>query len=86
VSDDENPQQPEEVEDNRPDDGTISDSATCPECGAPVENLRATCPNCGYEYKKGDYDDPEAGDEFRTGSQIDDEGNEQPEAEEDTDE
>ena len=57
-------------------DETISTSKTCPECGAPIENLRKTCSSCGYEYKESDYDDPEAGSEFITGSEIDDEGNE----------
>lgn len=63
-------------DDNRPEDGTISDEKTCPECGAPVENLRKTCPQCGYEYKKEDYSDREAGDEFVAGSEVDQEGNE----------
>ncbi len=57
-------------------DETISTSKTCPECGAPIENLRKTCSSCGYEYKESDYDDMEAGSEFITGSEIDDEGNE----------
>jgi ribosomal protein L32 len=48
----------------------------CPECGEPVEDLRATCANCGYEYKDEDYADPEAGNEFLAGSNIDDEGEE----------
>jgi uncharacterized protein (DUF983 family) len=49
---------------------------TCPECGEPVEDLRATCANCGYEYKDEDYADSEAGNEFLSGSNIDDEGEE----------
>jgi uncharacterized Zn finger protein (UPF0148 family) len=53
-----------------------TDKSTCPECGNPIEDLRATCPNCGYEYKDKDYDDPEAGQEFTTGAMIDEEGNE----------
>lgn len=57
-------------------DETISEAKKCPECGAPVENLRKTCPACGYEYKEGDYDDSDAGNEFLTGSEVDDEGNE----------
>ena len=57
-------------------DDTISDSKECPECGEPIENVRATCPNCGYEYKGSDYDQPEAGKEFVTGSEIDDSGEE----------
>jgi hypothetical protein len=48
----------------------------CPECGDPIEDLRATCPNCGYEYKDEDYADSDAGNEFLSGSNIDDEGNE----------
>ena len=77
MSEDRDTKNREEVEDNRPEDDTISDSATCPECGSPIENLRATCSNCGYEYKEGDYDDPDAGEDFLTGSQIDEDGNEQ---------
>lgn len=57
-------------------DDTISTSKKCPECGAPVENLRKTCSKCGYEYKDSDYDDADAGSEFITGSEIDDRGNE----------
>lgn len=57
-------------------DDTISTSKTCPECGAPIENLRKTCSNCNYEYQESDYDDKDAGSEFITGSEIDDEGNE----------
>lgn len=54
------------------DDETVSDQATCPECGEPVHNLRMTCPMCGHEYKDKEYDDDEAGTEFRAGSEIDD--------------
>ncbi|MDQ3963554.1 MAG: zinc ribbon domain-containing protein [Actinomycetota bacterium] len=57
-------------------DDTISSEKSCPECGAPVENLRKTCSKCGYEYKESDYDDTDAGSEFITGSEIDDQGNE----------
>ncbi len=57
-------------------DDTISTSKKCPECGAPVENLRKTCSKCGYEYKASDYDDTDAGSEFITGSEIDEQGNE----------
>ena len=57
-------------------DDTISTEKTCPECGAPVENLRKTCSSCGYEYTEADYDDIKAGSEFITGSEIDDQGNE----------
>ena len=53
------------------DDETVSDNATCPECGEPVHNLRMTCPMCGHEYKDKEYDD-DAGTEFRAGSEIDD--------------
>jgi hypothetical protein len=66
----------EKTEERAKDDETISDSATCPECGAPIENLRVTCPNCGKEYDEGDYDDPEAGQDFQAGTELDnDEGN-----------
>jgi rubredoxin len=54
------------------DDETVSDQATCPECGEPVHNLRMTCPMCGHEYKDKEYDDDGAGTEFRAGSEIDD--------------
>lgn len=67
-------------ENNRPDD-TLADEKKCPECGEPVDDVRATCINCGYEYKDEDHEDPEAGSEFVTGSQIDDEGNELPDEE-----
>ncbi len=67
-------------ENNRPDD-TVAESKKCPECGAPVDDVRATCMNCGYEYKEEDHEDTEAGAEFVTGSQIDDEGNELPDEE-----
>ena len=49
----------------------------CPECGAPIEDVRVSCPNCGYEYRESDYSDPEAGTEFRAGTAVDDEGNEE---------
>jgi predicted amidophosphoribosyltransferase len=48
----------------------------CPECGAPVENVRMTCPKCGHEYKDEDYTDDEAGSEFRAGSALDESGEE----------
>ncbi len=67
-------------ENNRPDD-TVAENKKCPQCGEPVDDVRATCINCGYEYKKEDHEDPEAGAEFVTGSQIDDEGNELPDEE-----
>lgn len=54
---------------------------TCPECGTPVDDVRATCRNCGYEYQESDYANPEAGSELITGSAVDDEGNEIPEHE-----
>jgi ribosomal protein S27AE len=53
------------------EDDTVSEQATCPECGEPVHNLRMTCPMCGHEYKDKEYDDEEAGTEFRAGSEID---------------
>ena len=66
----------EERAERAQEDDTISTEKKCPECGAPVENLRKTCSACGYEYKSEDYDDTEAGSEFITGSEIDDQGNE----------
>ena len=69
-----------EQNNKRPDD-TLAENKTCPECGEPVDDVRATCINCGYEYTDEDHEDPEAGTEFVTGSQIDDEGNEMPDAE-----
>ena len=78
--------------DNKRPDDTLASEKKCPECGEPVDDVRATCINCGYEYKEEDHEDLEAGSEFVTGSQIDDEGNELPdeeppaEAEEQTDE
>jgi ribosomal protein L37AE/L43A len=48
----------------------------CPECGEPIDDLRASCKECGYEYKDSDYTDEEAGNEFLSGSNIDDEGEE----------
>lgn len=74
------PDRSEETENKRPDD-TLADSKKCPECGEPVDDVRATCISCGYEYKDEDHEDPEAGSEFVTGSQIDDEGNELPDEE-----
>ena len=63
--------------------GSKSDSSkgggkenSCPECGEPIDNLRASCANCGYEYKDEDYDDTEVGNEFLAGSNIDEEGEE----------
>lgn len=67
-------------ENKRPDD-TLADNKECPECGEPVDDVRATCINCGYEYKEEDHEDLEAGAEFVTGSQIDEEGNELPDEE-----
>lgn len=69
-------------ENNRPDD-TLAKEKKCPECGEPVDDVRATCINCGYEYKEEDHEDTDAGAEFVTGSQIDDEGNELPDEEPD---
>ncbi|MQB01773.1 MAG: hypothetical protein GEU78_16080 [Actinobacteria bacterium] len=54
-----------------------SASKKCPECGEPVENVRATCPQCGYEYADTDYDDDDqAGREFVAGEHVDKDGNE----------
>jgi hypothetical protein len=54
------------------EDETVSEQATCSECGEPVHNLRMTCPMCGHEYEDKEIDDEEAGTEFRAGSEIDD--------------
>lgn len=72
-------------------DGRVTDAETafeeyagenkCPECDAPIIEVRANCPNCGYEYKDSDYGDKEAGSEFIAGSAVDDEGNEVPDDE-----
>lgn len=72
MADDEGPSEQKRQE----EDETISDSKKCPECGEPIENVRASCPNCGYEYKDEDYDQPDAGKEFVTGSEVDDSGEE----------
>ncbi len=64
-----------ETENKRPDD-TLAENKTCPECGAPVDDVRATCMDCGYEYKEEDHEDPEAGREFTSGSEVDDDGKE----------
>jgi hypothetical protein len=56
----------------------VSDSSECPECGEPIDNLRAQCPNCGRKYEDSDYDEPDAGNEFRAGAALDDKGAEQP--------
>ena len=70
-----------EKENKRPED-TLADNKKCPECGAPVDDVRATCIDCGYEYKDEDHEDPDASHDFVSGSQVDDEGNELPEHEE----
>ena len=67
----------EEPENKRPDD-TLAEDKKCPECGEPVDDVRATCINCGYEYKDEDHEDPDAGSDFVSGTQVDDEGNELP--------
>lgn len=69
-----------EVENKRPDD-TLAKEKKCPECGAPVDDVRATCMDCGYEYKDEDHEDLKAGSGFVSGSQIDEEGNEMPDQE-----
>lgn len=53
-----------------------SDTRTCPECGTPVDNLRATCSKCGYEYAESEYDAPGAGREMVTGALVADDGSE----------
>ena len=63
-------------QERREQDDTISESKKCPECGEPIENVRASCPNCGYEYTDKDYDQPDAGSDFITGSEIDESGDE----------
>lgn len=64
---------------------TISENKTCPECGEPVDNVRATCPSCGKEYGDKEYDDEDAGEEFMAGSLLNEDGTENtdPEALED---
>ena len=57
------------------------DTGECPDCGAPIDNVRVTCPNCGRQYEKDDYSDTEEGNEFRAGSALDDEGKEDPDHE-----
>ena len=57
------------------------DTGECPDCGAPIDNVRVTCPNCGREYEKDDYSDTEEGNEFKAGTALDDEGNEMPDDE-----
>ena len=57
-------------------DEYLSDSATCAECGKPVDNLRKTCPNCGHEYAGDELDDTDAGNEFKAGAALDDSGDE----------
>lgn len=68
------------AQDRRPDD-TLAENKKCPECGTPVDDVRATCINCGYEYGDEDHEDQEAGNEFMIGSQVDDQGNELPDEE-----
>ena len=67
----------DQQENNRPED-TLAKDKKCPECGEPVDDVRATCINCGYEYKDEDHEDPDAGSDFVSGTQVDDEGNELP--------
>ena len=77
---------PDTEQEDKPDQEARSDDADteagkssdkeCPECGEPIDNLRASCAECGYEYQEGDYDDKEAGNEYLSGSNIDDEGEE----------
>ena len=73
MGDDEQDQQEEQ---RQQEDETISDSKKCPECGEPIENVRASCPNCGYEYKDSDYDQPDAGSDFIAGTEMDESGEE----------
>lgn len=64
---------------NKPDiQDTTSSSNKCPECGAPVDDVRVTCPRCGYEYKTEDHESDSVGHEFTAGTAVDDEGNEVP--------
>ena len=67
----------DQPENKRPDD-TLAKDKKCPECGVPVDDVRATCINCGYEYKDEDHEDPDAGSDFVSGTQVDDDGNELP--------
>jgi hypothetical protein len=59
-------------------DDHVSASKKCPDCGEPIDNLRATCPQCGYRYQESDYDEPEAGTEFEAGAALDESGEEDP--------
>jgi ribosomal protein S27AE len=74
----------DENEDTRRRDGqsdiqdTTSSSKKCPECGAPVDDVRVACPKCGYEYKAEDHDKDSVGAEFTAGTAVDDDGNEVP--------
>lgn len=53
-----------------------SDTRSCPQCGAPVDNLRATCSNCGRAYEPGEYDQEGAGRDLVAGALVDEQGNE----------
>jgi hypothetical protein len=72
-------EQVKKVEGKGDESGKDDGGKKCPECGEPIEDVRATCPNCGYEYKDEDYTDPEAGKEFIAGAAVDEEGQERPE-------
>lgn len=76
MADDEQPTTPVDERDSVDHEEFTSDDKQCPECGAPVDNLRKSCANCGREYQDDDYDDREAGNELRAGVALDDEGNE----------
>ena len=65
-----------EDRDPNPEDRGVDEDAKCPECGAPIENVRTSYPNCGDMYQDDDYTDEEAGTDFRAGTAIDEQGNE----------
>ena len=91
MSDETDGQEQKETDETTGGDERVTDAETsfeeytsekeCPECGEPINNVRANCPNCGYEYQESDYEDEEAGSEFVAGSAVDDEGNEVPDHE-----
>ena len=84
MADDDHTDDQQADEKRQAEDETISDSKQCPECGEPIENVRASCPNCGYEYKESDYDQPDAGTEFTAGVEVDGSGEEKADQAKDT--